>query len=95
MSVSAWCLRSDSAVATTSSRQLGEPPVSGGMTGQPGGFGELGREPLNPPADGDVVHGDAPLGQKLLNIAVRQPVPQVPPDGNRDHLPREPEASKH
>ena len=61
----------------------------------PGGLDELGREPLDPPVDGDVIDGDAALGQQFLDVPVRQPVPQVPADRDRDHLPREPEASEH
>ena len=51
-------------------------------------------ESLNPPVDGDVIHGDATLSQQLFDVAVRQSVPQVPPDREGDHLPREPEASE-
>ena len=51
-------------------------------------------ESLNPPVDGDVIHGDAALGKQLLNVAVGQAVPQVPADRDRDHLPRKPEAYK-
>jgi hypothetical protein len=46
------------------------------MPSWPGGLDELGREPLDPPADGDVIDGDAPLGELFFDIAVRQPVPQ-------------------
>jgi hypothetical protein len=52
-------------------------------------------ESLDPPVHGDVIDGDAALGQQLLNIPVRQAVPQVPADRDRDHLPRKPEASEH
>jgi hypothetical protein len=37
---------------------------------------------------------DATLSQQLFDVAVGQSVPQVPPDRERDHLPREPEASE-
>jgi hypothetical protein len=50
------------------------------MPGQSGGLDELGSEPLDPAVNGDVVHGDAPLGQQLLNVPVGQAVPQVPAD---------------
>jgi hypothetical protein len=37
-----------------------------------------------------VVDVDAPLGQQLLDVAIRKPVAQVPADRDRDHLGREP-----
>ena len=40
------------------------------------------------------LNGDAALGQQFLNIPVGQAVPQVPADRERDHLGREPEATK-
>jgi hypothetical protein len=36
-----------------------------------------------------VVDLDTALGQQFLDIAVRQAEPQLPPDGERDHLRRE------
>jgi len=45
--------------------------------------------------EGDMVHGDAALGQQLLNVPVGQAVPQIPADRDHDHLPRKPEASEH
>jgi hypothetical protein len=65
------------------------------MPGEPRRLDELGGEPLDPPVDGDVVHGDAALGQQLLDIPVGQALAQVPADRDRDHLPREPEAGEH
>ena len=47
-----------------------------------------------PAVDGDVIHGDAALGQQLLDVPVGQAVAQVPADRERDHLPREPEAGE-
>jgi hypothetical protein len=41
-----------------------------------------------------VVHGDAALGQQLLDIPVGQAITQISPDRDRDDLPREPEASE-
>jgi hypothetical protein len=64
------------------------------MPAEPRRLDELRREPLHPPVDGDVIDGDAALGQQLLSIPVGQPVTQVPADRHRDHLPREPEASE-
>jgi hypothetical protein len=58
------------------------------------GLDELWGEPLYPPVDGDVIHRDAALSEQLFDVAVGQAVPQVPPDRERDHLLREPEASE-
>jgi hypothetical protein len=59
-----------------------------------GGVGEQRGESLHRPVDGDVVDRDAALGQQLLDIAIRQAVPQVSADGDRDHLRREPGPGK-
>jgi hypothetical protein len=56
---------------------------------------ELEREPLDSPVHGDVVDGDAALGQQLLDVPVGQPGREVSADRDRDHLPREPQASEH
>jgi hypothetical protein len=74
---------------------IGEPPVSGRMSPGPGRLDELGREPLDPPIDGDVVHGDAALGQQFLDVPVRQAITQLPTDRDRDHLPRKPVTGEH
>ena len=50
------------------------------MPAGPGSLDELGGEALYPPVDGDVVNGDAALGQQLLDVPVGQSVPQVPAD---------------
>jgi hypothetical protein len=42
-----------------------------------------------------VIDGDAALSQQFFDIPVRQSIPQVPADRDRDHLGREPEASEH
>ena len=56
------------------------------MPERTGGVGEQRGEPLHPPVDRDVVDVDAPFGQQLLRIPIRQPVAQVPADRQRDHL---------
>jgi hypothetical protein len=76
-------------------RLVGEPPVTRGMTARAGGLDELRGEPLYPPVDGDVVNGNAALGEQLFDVTVGQAVPQVPPDRERDHLRREPEACEN
>jgi hypothetical protein len=65
------------------------------MPGEPYSIDEPGRQPLHPAVDGDVVHGDAALGQQLLDIPAGQAIPQVSPHRDRDHLLREPKASEH
>ena len=47
-----------------------------------------GGEPLDPAVDGDVVDGDAALGQQFLNVAVGQAIAQIPAHRHGDHLPR-------
>jgi hypothetical protein len=74
---------------------IGKPPVAGNMPSQPCRLDELGSKPLDPPVHRDVIDRDATFGQELLDIPVRQALAQVPADCDRDHLPGEPEASKH
>jgi hypothetical protein len=61
---------------------------------RPGRVDQQGREPLHPPIEGDVVDFDATLGEQFFEVAVGQPVPQVPAHGQQDHLRRETEASE-
>ena len=49
------------------------------------------REVLDPPVDRDVVDLDPALAEKLLDVAIRQPVTQIPAHGEDDDLRREPE----
>lgn len=72
---------------------IGEPQVARSIPTQPRRLDELRCEPLDPPVDGDVVDGNAALGQQFFDVAVG-PVAQVPADGRRDHLPREPEVGE-
>jgi hypothetical protein len=65
------------------------------MPAQPRRLNELRDKPLDPAVDGDVIDSDAALGQQFLDVPVGQSVAQVPADRDRDHLPREPEASEH
>jgi hypothetical protein len=39
---------------------------------------------LDPPPDGDVIGAQAPLGEQLLDVAVRKGKAQVPPDRQMD-----------
>ena len=75
-------------------RLIDEPPVARSVTARPGSLDELRGEALHPSVDADVIDGDVALGQQFLDIAVGQPVPQIPADRDGDHLPREPEAGK-
>ena len=43
-------------------------------------------EPLDPPVQGHVVDIDATLGEKLFQVPVGPPVPQVLADRQQDHL---------
>lgn len=52
------------------------------------------REPLDPSEQDHMVDLHASLSEELLEIPVRQPVPQVPAAGDQDDLRREPEASE-
>jgi hypothetical protein len=45
---------------------------------------------LYPSVDGDVVDVDASFGKQFLDIALGQPVAEVPPHRQQDHLRREP-----
>jgi hypothetical protein len=83
------------AASTARSAQSGLGRAAGNMAARPGGLDELGREPLDPPIDGDVIDGDAPLGQQFLDVPLGQAIAQVPADRERDHLSREPEAGEH
>ena len=44
------------------------------MAAQAGSLDELGRKPLHPAIDGDMVYRDAALGQQLLDIAIGQAI---------------------
>jgi hypothetical protein len=47
-----------------------EPPVPRRAAAGPRSLDELRGEPLHPPVDGDVVNGDAALGQQFLDVPV-------------------------
>ncbi len=59
---------------------------SGRVPGGSGGVDEFGREALYLPVDRDVVDSDAALGQRLCDVAIGQPVAQLPAHRDRDHL---------
>jgi hypothetical protein len=57
---------------------IDEPAIAGRVPRRARGIDELEREGLHPAVDRDVIDLDAALGQQLLDIAVGQPVAQVP-----------------
>jgi hypothetical protein len=66
-----------------------KPPVIGAVAARSGCLDELEGEPLDLSLDRDMVNVHASLGQQLLDVTVRQAVPQVPPHRDRDRLARE------
>ena len=70
------------------------PAVTDSVPARPGGLGQQRREAQHPPIDRHVVHLDTPLGEELLDVAVRQREAQVPAYREDDHLGREAEASE-
>src|ERR1700712_1819346 len=61
-------------------RLVHEPPVTGGVPAGPGRVDQQRSEPLPPAVNGHVVDRDAAFGQQLLDVSIRQAVPQIPPD---------------
>ncbi len=57
-------------------------------------IGQDRRESLNPAVQGHVVDLDTALGEQLLEIPIRQAMPQVPPHGYQDDLGWEPESGE-
>src|SRR4051812_33203769 len=68
-----------------------EPPVADRVSARSGRIGEEWREALHPPVDGDVIDLDPTLAEQLFDIAVGEPVPQIPTHREDDDLRREPE----
>ena len=71
-----------------------EPTVSHPVTARPGRVCEEWCETLSPPIHSDVIDLDPTLTVQLLDIAVRESVPQIPPHGKDDDLRREPKPDK-
>jgi hypothetical protein len=61
------------------------------VAGEPSGIGQQRGEPLHPLVDSHVVDLDPAFGEQFLDVAVRQPVVQVPTDRHHDHLGRKAE----
>jgi hypothetical protein len=49
---------------------------------------EHGGEGLHPAVDRDVIHADASFAEQLLDIAVRQPVAQIPAHRDPERMKR-------
>jgi len=65
-------------------RLMNEPLTTRSVAAWPGRLDELRGEALDPPVDGDVIHGDSTLGQQVPHITAGQAIPQVPADRDRD-----------
>jgi hypothetical protein len=65
---------------------IDKPSVAHRVPRRAGGVDELGREGLHPPVERSGVDLDAALGEQFLDVAVGQPVAQVPAHRDRDHL---------
>jgi hypothetical protein len=63
-----------------------EPPVTWRVPTRSGRVDQQRGEPLHPAIDGDVVYLDAPFGQQLLHVAIRQSEAQLPSHHHHDHL---------
>ena len=68
---------------------IDEPPITRRVQAGPGRINQQQGEPLHPPIHAHVIDGDATLSQQLYNVAVGEPVAQVPANRNRDHIRRE------
>ena len=66
-----------------------EPPVADSVAAWPSGVCQEWREALDPPVDRDVVDLDSALGEELFDVAIGEPVTQIPPHGEHDDLRRE------
>ena len=64
------------------------------MPARHGRIREEWREALHSPVDRDVVDLDPTLTQQLFHIAIGEPIPQVPAQGEDDDLRREPKTGE-
>jgi hypothetical protein len=67
------------------------PTVTDEVPTRHGRIREQWGEALYPAVDGDVIDLDPTLAQKLFDVAVGQPKPQIPTHGQHDDLGREPQ----
>ena len=75
-------------------RLVDEPADTGCVSARAGGLDGQGGEVLDPAVQRDMVDLDSTLREQLLEIPVRQPETQIPPDRQQDHIRREPIASE-
>ena len=68
---------------------INEPAVTATVAARAGGVDQQRRQGLDPAVDADMADLDSPLRQQLLDVAVRQPVTQLAPDGEDDDVGRE------
>ena len=73
---------------------IDEPSVADTVTARPCRLDDQRGEALYPPVDGDVIDVDAAFGEKFFDVAVGQPVAEVPAHRQQDHVRWEPETSK-
>jgi len=72
-------------------RLIREPSIPGSVSAGSCRVDQQQGEPLHPSINRDVINGDTTFGQQLLDVAIGQPVPQIPPNRNHDHVRRKPE----
>jgi len=65
-----------------------EPAIARCMPAGSGRVDQQRGESLHPTIDGHVINVDTAFGQQLLDISVRQPVPQISAHSNHDHTRR-------
>src|SRR5438132_1418502 len=58
-----------------------EPPVADRTSAWPGRIRDQWREALHPSIDRDVIDLDPTLVEELLDVAIGEPVPQIPAHG--------------
>ena len=67
-------------------RFVDKPTIAWGVPAGSGRINQQWGEPVHPAINRDVIDGDAALSQQLLDVTVRQAVPQIPPDRHQDHV---------
>jgi hypothetical protein len=75
-------------------RFVDKPTIAWGMPAWAGRINQQWSEPVHPAINRDVIDIDAPFGQQLFDVTVREPIAQVPPHSHGDHLRREPKSSE-
>jgi len=73
---------------------IGEPAIARGVSARPSRVDQQGREALYPAVDRDVVNGDTALDKQFFDVAVGQPVAQIPAHRQHDDLTREAKPSE-